>query len=48
MSPLVSPLESELLARLDADAPRAVAFLRELLRIPSPNPPGDTPAALVP
>jgi succinyl-diaminopimelate desuccinylase len=41
----MSPLENELLARLDADRDRSIAFLRDLLRVPSPNPPGDTRAA---
>jgi succinyl-diaminopimelate desuccinylase len=41
----MSPLEIELLARIDADRERAIAFFRDLLRIPSPNPPGDTRAA---
>ena len=39
------PLEKELLARLDASRDRSIAFLRDLLRVPSPNPPGDTRAA---
>ena len=41
----MSPLEQELLARLDADRDRSIGFLRDLLRVPSPNPPGDTRAA---
>jgi succinyl-diaminopimelate desuccinylase len=41
----MSPLERELLARLDAERDRAIGFFRDLLRIPSPNPPGDTRAA---
>ena len=41
----MSSLEQELLARLDADRGRSIEFLRNLLRIPSPNPPGDTRAA---
>ena len=39
------PLEEELLARLEACRPRSIAFLQGLLRVPSPNPPGDTRAA---
>jgi succinyl-diaminopimelate desuccinylase len=35
-------LEAELLAGLDATRDRSVAFFQELLRAPSPNPPGDT------
>jgi succinyl-diaminopimelate desuccinylase len=38
-------LEQELLARLDASRDHSIAFLRDLLRVPSPNPPGDTRAA---
>ena len=38
----MTDLETELLARLDVDRERAVAFLQALLRAPSPNPPGDT------
>ena len=41
----MTPLEEELLARLDAGRDRSIAFLRDLLRVPSPNPPGDTRAA---
>jgi succinyl-diaminopimelate desuccinylase len=41
----MNALENELLARVHADRDRAVAFLRDLLRIPTPNPPGDTRAA---
>lgn len=41
----MTPLETELLARLDAERDRSIAFLRDLLRVPSPNPPGDTRAA---
>jgi succinyl-diaminopimelate desuccinylase len=41
----MTPLETELLARLDAERDRSVAFLQDLLRVPSPNPPGDTRAA---
>jgi succinyl-diaminopimelate desuccinylase len=41
----MSPLEKELVARLDAERDRSIAFLRDLLRVPSPNPPGDTRAA---
>src|SRR5215475_11783928 len=41
----MNPLEQELLARLDANRDRSIAFLRDLLRVPSPNPPGDTRAA---
>ena len=39
------PLEEELLARLEATRARSIALLQELLRVPSPNPPGDTRAA---
>lgn len=35
----------DLLAGLDADQDRSIAFLQTLLRAPSPNPPGDTRAA---
>jgi succinyl-diaminopimelate desuccinylase len=38
-------LEDELLSRLDAQRDRSIALLRDLLRVPSPNPPGDTRAA---
>src|ERR1700730_16208432 len=41
----MTSFETELLARLDADRDRSIAFLRDLLRVPSPNPPGDTRAA---
>ena len=41
----MNSLEKELLASLDAGRDRSIAFLRDLLRIPSPNPPGDTRAA---
>src|SRR6476646_8371452 len=41
----MTPLEPQLLARLDAERDRSVAFLQDLLRVPSPNPPGDTRAA---
>ena len=41
----MSSLEQDLLARLDADRDRSIEFLRNLLRVPSPNPPGDTRAA---
>ncbi len=41
----MSPLENELLARLDESRERSIAFFQELLRHPSPNPPGDTRAA---
>ena len=34
-------LDTILVARVDADHPAAVEFLRELIRIPSDNPPGD-------
>jgi succinyl-diaminopimelate desuccinylase len=39
------PLEEELLARLEACRARSIAFLQDLLRVPSPNPPGDTRGA---
>jgi succinyl-diaminopimelate desuccinylase len=35
-------LSSEILARIEADRDRSVAFFQALLRAPSPNPPGDT------
>lgn len=38
----MSPLETELLARLEATRERSIACFRDLLRQPSPNPPGDT------
>jgi len=41
----MSPLEQDLLARLEAARERSIGFLRDLLRVPSPNPPGDTRAA---
>jgi succinyl-diaminopimelate desuccinylase len=44
MAPM-RPLEEELLARLETCRARSIAFLRDLLRVPSPNPPGDTRAA---
>jgi len=39
------PVERELLARLDASREQSIAFFKQLLRHPSPNPPGDTRAA---
>jgi succinyl-diaminopimelate desuccinylase len=38
-------LSREILARVDAERGRSLAFLQALLRAPSPNPPGDTRAA---
>ena len=35
-------LKQALLARLDADQEHLIAFMRDFLRSPSANPPGDT------